>query len=470
MAASDETRRATRRESFVGEEVRRQGAVVDSGMRIDEARASSPRSPSALRARGPRTVRARAALRPPVRSAATRRRRCPGRRRRRGSTHSERWARRSASREPARRSDRRRDLPFVQGRRPARLDPAKRGGRGREARSALRVGGSATGRVAACDHLWAMRALQARPDLRKLGSRADRLIEPEPAEPGRKVVPQAHGTRHGDGARALVVRRRAVAEIGGGTARPVEPVEHAVVPDERERVSSDPVVRGLRDRQDRGSSERCVDCVAAALEGTQARARGDAGDSSPPSPRSRSQASGATRSNARVRPRREHRRRCARGEHCTIYTLACGRCRRPSVRRRGDETSRCVERGGGYEVVHSSPGLEIGVYVLVAPEPDRQQPHDEDEVYVVLEGSGVLEVEGTATPSRRAWPSSSRQAPSIASRRMSNSRSWSCSTARTPANRHVLPCSRRREGCTFGSRDGGVARVDLQACSHAALR
>ncbi|MCY7303653.1 MAG: cupin domain-containing protein [Thermoleophilia bacterium] len=57
-----------------------------------------------------------------------------------------------------------------------------------------------------------------------------------------------------------------------------------------------------------------------------------------------------------------------------------------------------VERGGGYEVVHSSPGLEIGVYVLVAPEPDRQQPHDEDEVYVVLEGSGVLEVEGNATP------------------------------------------------------------------------
>jgi mannose-6-phosphate isomerase-like protein (cupin superfamily) len=56
-----------------------------------------------------------------------------------------------------------------------------------------------------------------------------------------------------------------------------------------------------------------------------------------------------------------------------------------------------LERGGGYEVVHSSPGLEIGVYVLVAPEPDRQQPHEEDEVYVVLEGSGVLDVEGTET-------------------------------------------------------------------------
>ena len=50
--------------------------------------------------------------------------------------------------------------------------------------------------------------------------------------------------------------------------------------------------------------------------------------------------------------------------------------------------------GGGYEVVHESPGLELGVYVLVAPEPDRQQPHEDDEVYVVLEGDGVLEVEG----------------------------------------------------------------------------
>jgi mannose-6-phosphate isomerase-like protein (cupin superfamily) len=49
---------------------------------------------------------------------------------------------------------------------------------------------------------------------------------------------------------------------------------------------------------------------------------------------------------------------------------------------------------GGYEIVHSSPGLEIGVYVLVAPEPDRQQPHDDDEIYIVLEGNGVLDVNG----------------------------------------------------------------------------
>ena len=59
---------------------------------------------------------------------------------------------------------------------------------------------------------------------------------------------------------------------------------------------------------------------------------------------------------------------------------------------------RLRESGGGYEVVHESPGLELGVYVLVAPEPDRQQPHKDDEVYVVLEGTGVLEVEGETVP------------------------------------------------------------------------
>jgi mannose-6-phosphate isomerase-like protein (cupin superfamily) len=52
---------------------------------------------------------------------------------------------------------------------------------------------------------------------------------------------------------------------------------------------------------------------------------------------------------------------------------------------------------GGYEIVHQSAGLELGVYVLVAPEPDHQQPHEDDEVYVVLEGTGRLEVEGEQT-------------------------------------------------------------------------
>jgi mannose-6-phosphate isomerase-like protein (cupin superfamily) len=59
---------------------------------------------------------------------------------------------------------------------------------------------------------------------------------------------------------------------------------------------------------------------------------------------------------------------------------------------------RLTEAGGGYEIVHESVGLEVGVYVLVAPEPDRQQPHEDDEVYVVLEGNGVLQVEGEEVP------------------------------------------------------------------------
>ena len=64
--------------------------------------------------------------------------------------------------------------------------------------------------------------------------------------------------------------------------------------------------------------------------------------------------------------------------------------------------SSVVERlrsaGGGYEIVHESPGLELGVYVLVAPEPDRQQPHADDEIYIVLEGTGVLEVGDESVP------------------------------------------------------------------------
>jgi mannose-6-phosphate isomerase-like protein (cupin superfamily) len=63
-----------------------------------------------------------------------------------------------------------------------------------------------------------------------------------------------------------------------------------------------------------------------------------------------------------------------------------------------DTKERLEANGGGYEIVHLSPGLEVGVYVLVAPEPDRQQPHADDELYVVLDGYGVLEVEGESVP------------------------------------------------------------------------
>jgi mannose-6-phosphate isomerase-like protein (cupin superfamily) len=47
-------------------------------------------------------------------------------------------------------------------------------------------------------------------------------------------------------------------------------------------------------------------------------------------------------------------------------------------------------KGGGYEIVHASPGMEIGVYV--PPSPDPQQPHEADEAYVVLEGECTLQI------------------------------------------------------------------------------
>ena len=64
----------------------------------------------------------------------------------------------------------------------------------------------------------------------------------------------------------------------------------------------------------------------------------------------------------------------------------------------GSAVEKLRAAGGGYEIVHESPGLELGVYVLVAPEPDKQQPHEDDEIYVVLEGEGILQVEGTDVP------------------------------------------------------------------------
>jgi mannose-6-phosphate isomerase-like protein (cupin superfamily) len=56
---------------------------------------------------------------------------------------------------------------------------------------------------------------------------------------------------------------------------------------------------------------------------------------------------------------------------------------------------------GGYEVVFDSPALELGVYVLIAPDPDDQEPHDQDEIYVVLDGTGTLTVAGEAAELHR---------------------------------------------------------------------
>lgn len=48
---------------------------------------------------------------------------------------------------------------------------------------------------------------------------------------------------------------------------------------------------------------------------------------------------------------------------------------------------------GGYEIVYETDRMQVGVYFLAAPEPDRQEPHEWDELYFVLEGRGTLVVE-----------------------------------------------------------------------------
>ena len=44
------------------------------------------------------------------------------------------------------------------------------------------------------------------------------------------------------------------------------------------------------------------------------------------------------------------------------------------------------------------PALSIGVYRLGVGEPDRQRPHDEDEVYYVIDGHGEVDIDGEVTP------------------------------------------------------------------------
>ena len=60
-----------------------------------------------------------------------------------------------------------------------------------------------------------------------------------------------------------------------------------------------------------------------------------------------------------------------------------------------DQARRRLAAGeGGYGAIHNSPGLELGVS-------DRQQPPEDDEVYVVLEGYGALEIEDETVELKR---------------------------------------------------------------------
>lgn len=44
------------------------------------------------------------------------------------------------------------------------------------------------------------------------------------------------------------------------------------------------------------------------------------------------------------------------------------------------------------------PALNMGLYVLPARSEDAQEPHDEDEVYYILEGHAIIAVDGEDRP------------------------------------------------------------------------
>jgi mannose-6-phosphate isomerase-like protein (cupin superfamily) len=57
-----------------------------------------------------------------------------------------------------------------------------------------------------------------------------------------------------------------------------------------------------------------------------------------------------------------------------------------------DLAARQRASGRPYLEFISVPDLSVGLYVLAAGEPDRQQPHTEDEVYYVVAGRGRVTV------------------------------------------------------------------------------
>lgn len=53
-----------------------------------------------------------------------------------------------------------------------------------------------------------------------------------------------------------------------------------------------------------------------------------------------------------------------------------------------------LEAASGYAEFLRVPAMSLGVYTLRVGETDGQQPHAEDEVYLVLEGRGRIDLDG----------------------------------------------------------------------------
>ena len=59
-----------------------------------------------------------------------------------------------------------------------------------------------------------------------------------------------------------------------------------------------------------------------------------------------------------------------------------------------DVIARHGQAGQLYHEFFRAESLSLGLYVLPAGQPDPQRPHAEDEVYYVVSGSGVVQVDG----------------------------------------------------------------------------
>jgi mannose-6-phosphate isomerase-like protein (cupin superfamily) len=59
-----------------------------------------------------------------------------------------------------------------------------------------------------------------------------------------------------------------------------------------------------------------------------------------------------------------------------------------------EEIAKLAASSGPYHEFLRVPSLSCGIYSLPAGANDLQGPHDEDEVYIVLSGSGRLRVDG----------------------------------------------------------------------------
>ncbi len=74
-----------------------------------------------------------------------------------------------------------------------------------------------------------------------------------------------------------------------------------------------------------------------------------------------------------------------------------GTTRLPAVYELDNLLSARTLSGRPYHEFLRHESMSAGIYRLEAGEPDRQRPHNEDEIYYVLEGHGAIEIDGALT-------------------------------------------------------------------------